>query len=185
MFQWSFLFDWKNPTGYLIAFLVQYISVFCIANAATCYTAVISGSCWIFISMAKDIKQNLNAINEIGKFNKDRSVFLDRLSQLIELHSQAKRLSEICQFFFSLQFRCKSLSFSFWFRFVREFSATYQFILLVFLIWSSATICGTLLMIQMEIVECLTLMLPQKYLIKKKIDSFMNIHKNFLVAAHN
>lgn len=76
----------------------------CVANAATCYTAFISGSCWIFVSMAKDIKQDLNAINEMGKLKADQTAFLARLSQLIKLHSQAKQLSEICVNFFFFMF---------------------------------------------------------------------------------
>lgn len=45
--------------------------------------------------MAVDIKQDLIITNEIGKSESNRSEFLDRLTQLIELNSQAKQLSLI------------------------------------------------------------------------------------------
>lgn len=41
--------------------------------------------------MTKDIKHDLNAFNEIAKSKNRPSASLDRLSQLIELHSDAKR----------------------------------------------------------------------------------------------
>lgn len=69
--------------------------MFCVAHVAFTHTEFISASCWIFISMAKDIEQDLNAIGEIGKSKTDRMEFLSRLSKLIEIHSQAKELSEI------------------------------------------------------------------------------------------
>lgn len=87
-------FDWQNPIGYLVAFVMQYISMFCVSHAAGCHTAFISASCWIFISMAKDIKQELKGINKIGKSNIRSRQFLDRLSQLVTLHAQAKRFDK-------------------------------------------------------------------------------------------
>lgn len=68
--------------------------MFYVAAPANCYTAFVSASCWMFIFMAKDMKQDLNALNEIGKLQMDRAEFLGRLSRMIEFHSQAKQLSK-------------------------------------------------------------------------------------------
>lgn len=65
---------------------------------------------------------------------------------------------------------------SFTFRFVREFCATYQFILLVFLVWSNATICSTLLMIQMEMVKWFT---------HWNLLFFLSYFSKISVATHN
>lgn len=55
--------------------------------------------------MTKDIRHELNAINEMGKMTKyNRSEILNRLSQAIKFHSQVKQFGEIF-LLFALYFR--------------------------------------------------------------------------------
>lgn len=84
--------------------------MYCVAHVAFAHTEFISASCWIFISMAKDIEQDLNAISEIGKSKIDRTEFLGRLSQLIKIHSKAKQLREISILFHFNCLRTSSIS---------------------------------------------------------------------------
>lgn len=63
-------------------------------QAAACHTSFIASSCWMMISLTKDLKEELHAINEIVKNEMNDVVELPkRLSEFVRFHSNAKQLS--------------------------------------------------------------------------------------------
>lgn len=86
-----FPFNWKNPIGYLAAFSVQYFGLLIVAGIGVYFLVFLSGSCWLMISMAHDLKYDLNAIAGVAK---SRSKMNNEFSKFVEFHSDIKQLSE-------------------------------------------------------------------------------------------
>lgn len=130
------------------------MTVICTSHIAICNTGIITGSCCIIISLTKDIEQSLQRINRKVK-NNNKDYCLDQFSKFVQFHANAIQLSEELlhiKMLFTIQpqldvFGC------FFFRLVRDFSEAFDVIIMAFCLWSFATICGILLMIQMETVR--------------------------------
>lgn len=86
-------FEWKTPQGYFIAFSLQYSLVLCTAHIGICNTGFITGSCWMLISLAKDIKEDIHMINEKAQINTNRLELMGEFSQLLSYHSNVRQLS--------------------------------------------------------------------------------------------
>lgn len=84
-------FDWKNPYGYVGAFIVEYITGIYVLGTMLTQTSLIIGSYWLLISLAKDISRGLYGINE----TKLKPLQLERdLINFMKLQSNAKRLGK-------------------------------------------------------------------------------------------
>lgn len=83
-------FEWRNPIGYLIAIIQQYIVTYFCCYFSTLLLCVMIKSLWIFISMARDTKYILMTFNPL---NKNRIEILKRISEFTQLHSNAIQLS--------------------------------------------------------------------------------------------
>lgn len=57
------LFDWKTPIGYLVAWVADTIGTVTVVMVATPFYMYLFGSCWLFISMADDIAMDVTAFN--------------------------------------------------------------------------------------------------------------------------
>lgn len=96
-FQQRFPFDWKNPTGFLVAIFIQYILVVSVMISLKCLVIFEIGLCFMLFPMTKDIKCNLNAINARPK--KNRSKIDEKFPQVVQFHCKLIQLSYANQFF--------------------------------------------------------------------------------------
>lgn len=87
-------FDWRQPSTYLIAFLLQFASIFCIVQSCTCNLSLLFGSCQVLISFTRDLLEQLNILSEIIHRERNRMELNVKLSEFIQFHSTAKELSE-------------------------------------------------------------------------------------------
>lgn len=85
-------FDWKNPIGYFIAFILQAVcAALLIDDASFCMSFTIST--FLFgITVAKDVKRNLKKINKSAKTKEHRSLIMGQLTELLDLFSSLKQL---------------------------------------------------------------------------------------------
>lgn len=135
--------------GYLFAFLYEFVNTFHICLQCACFLIFVAGSGWLISTFVKDIHLELTALNEVNKVKENKAKLNDKLRELVELHQIAKQLS-------FYQYRGKSRinykSF-FIFRFVSDFTSISEYIFTLYFLWTTATICDTLLLFQMELVE--------------------------------
>lgn len=81
-------FDWKNPKGYLIAISIQFVVISIILYAFLCMLILQVEALLMTISMAKDIKYSLYAINKKSKAN--RANIVEPFTEVVQFHSNAK-----------------------------------------------------------------------------------------------
>lgn len=96
--KWRIPFEFKTPFGFLMAFSLQYGSIYCIFHISVCISCFLIGSCWMFETFAKEIKREWNSMKKLGKSKKNQVEFKNRIHRYIEFHSTAKQLSLIFEF---------------------------------------------------------------------------------------
>lgn len=87
-------FDWKTPSGYLLASIFFAGAIFCLLFGFIPLPCLFVGSCWLFICFATDMKNELKKLNVSAK-NKNYRELTQRFSKLIEMHVDVKQLSEL------------------------------------------------------------------------------------------
>ncbi|XP_031621400.1 odorant receptor coreceptor-like [Contarinia nasturtii] len=80
----------------------------------------------MLLAFIKDLKQEVNTMNAIYTAEENRSELKVKLIEFVEFHNTVKEM-------------------------VRNFTGIYEFIFLVYFLWSNLTICSTLLMTQFEL----------------------------------
>lgn len=147
-----FPFDAKTPIGYFIAFIIEIPPMFYVILSSSCYICFVAGSSYVILSFTVDIKQQLAVLNERSKTKRIDAEFNQRFFEFIQFHSVGKQLSlsSICKWFRLIQRTIDSI-----FRFVSEFTDAISFIYCGYFMWTILTICDTLLMLQMELVQYL------------------------------
>lgn len=153
---WSFFyrfpFNTKNPIGYFIASICEYVAIITQAFVVMCIICFAVGITLLLISLAEDIKSALNALEggsnkkEKGKRKSRSKIIMKQLLQLIEFHSNAKELSKF--FYTSLFSISKSFSSGFTYRLIRDFGELIQYICLILFTWALVSICMTMLLVQ-------------------------------------
>lgn len=133
--------------------------MFYITHIGICHAAFVSGTCLMLITMTRIIKEDLSGVNKSVKNNGNRFELMNLLTKCIDFHSIVKQLSILkCRWESSLSINPVEPWFKLhvfpFIRFVTEFSSVYEIVILIVFFWSLLTICGGLLLIQMEIVEC-------------------------------
>lgn len=128
------------------------VVVFSVLQSCYCMICFLIGFCWTMISFGEDIEIELSTLNDAA--TKYSSKIKINLVNIIQFHSKAKQLSSNSIFF--LKQLCHNFSFEKC-RFVFDFLDINEVIILIYFLWSISTICSTLLVIQMEIVEYLTI----------------------------
>lgn len=95
-----FLFDWRNPIGYLIAVTIQYIQAsYLFLFAATMVSAGI-GYYLLGMAIATEIKVGLNSMSESAKLDENQLQMIEQLRDIVEIHSFLYELSELYSPFF-------------------------------------------------------------------------------------
>lgn len=147
-------FNWKCPSGYLIAIVLQWISLtyvfFTIMILLSCG---IAGYCFA-IAVTEDIKCTLNIIEENVKTKVGRRRINRQFAEFIESHAAIKQLSCVRMNENGKIAKLKKVLFTF-FRTVTEFSNLYQPIFMVLFSHSLLITCCAMLLIQIELVECM------------------------------
>lgn len=88
-----FSFDWKNPSGYLLAVGIQTAMAFCVYYFLTCFAALTLG-CFLFsFSFSKEMCKNLRSLNEMAKTSQSEANIFKECTEFISFHSRLKQLS--------------------------------------------------------------------------------------------
>lgn len=90
-----FPFDSKTPIGYMVSFVLEYLMLMYVSYAVACILSIGFGAYSFIIAMTEDIKINVNITNDDIKIKKNRSKIVEQISDFIEIHSNAKQLSEL------------------------------------------------------------------------------------------
>lgn len=100
-----FPFDTNGPIGYLIACIIEYISIGFTYYIIACTTAFGIGIIFTAISMTKELQRILQLINGKVHSNENQSSELSNLfSEFIDIHGIVKQFSIKEHDFFSLQY---------------------------------------------------------------------------------
>lgn len=75
----------------LIFFQTQWY--FCLIFSAVSALGFYIGSCWLFISFVKDIKNDLDLLNVAGKSKRSRMKVTERFCDVVQVYSNVKELS--------------------------------------------------------------------------------------------
>lgn len=150
-----FPFNWRTPLGYLIAFSGQSLGLFYIVQFYCAILCYFYEFCLFSTAFAEDIRREFIALTEAKKKSKE---FQEKMTEIIDLHSQAKELSWI----FERKFRYLNNLINL-FRFVDKFAEINRFHITIYSMWSILTICSTLLLVQNKLVKWLKLILLQNF----------------------
>lgn len=132
-----------------MAFSMEYLLLFAVGCVGLYSLIFLSGSCWLMISMAHDLKCDLQIVADIEK---PKAKLINEFSQFVEFHSDVMQLRR-SPFHFNLPFDY-SIFFNYSvFRLVRVFTNAYHITLMSLLLWTVGFLCGSLLLIQIELVE--------------------------------
>lgn len=106
-----FPFNWKNPVGFLVAISIQYTITAYGLTFCACVFGLAVGCFLYVIALNKIIKASLFNFSQNTRAKIDQIILLEQLIEFIELHSGAKQLSRINNFF-EPQLACESWSVS-------------------------------------------------------------------------
>lgn len=87
-------FDWKTPSGFLIALSIQSILSICVMVTLECLAIFGLGTCLMLFPLTKDMKNNLRTISHDARRKKNRSKIIKQFSQFIQFHSKLIQLSD-------------------------------------------------------------------------------------------
>lgn len=91
IYSFRFPFEWKNPSGSLIAFILIYILQMNLLFFMTCSFCIGVGVYMFITSLTKDLKYNLTIINKLFKAEQNPTELLEQLFNWIQFHSKVKR----------------------------------------------------------------------------------------------
>lgn len=85
-------FDWRNPSGFFMAFSVQCLVWFYVISGAVC-NMILIGGCWMLTSLAIDLNKELETIKDIDNAPEQRSDLVITFNKIIQFHSKSKQFS--------------------------------------------------------------------------------------------
>lgn len=149
-----FPFDVNCLTGYCGAIALEYVMTGYIFLFVGSITSFGVGAFLFLLSGCRDVLSNLHLINKMAKSKRLRAKSMQHVFAFIRLHSKMKQLCE----FLIQNFRSQNLSVvienvDICFRLVKNFSNFWQPIFMTLFPWSLVNVCGTSLMIQIELVS--------------------------------
>lgn len=148
-----FPFDTKNPIGYFIAGICEYVAMITQAFVLMCIFCFAVGTTLLLISSAEDIKCALINLERSSKAKKNRSkIIMKQLLQLIELRSNAKQLNEFFLYFHIWHLKIFLFFSRFTYRLIKVFADLIQYICLILFTWTLVTSCVTMLLIQVFVI---------------------------------
>lgn len=89
-------FNWKTPYGYFIAYVIVSCAAYCTFYCAYWVLCFLIGSCWLFVTIAEDITNDLKQlnINEDKVSHESRQKLQRRIIiNIVRLHVDATQLS--------------------------------------------------------------------------------------------
>lgn len=89
-----FPFDWKTPSGYLVAWIAQLVGLFALYTAVIPFFIFIFGLCWLFNAIVRDISVDSSVAFKNIKMTADGypdAESIERICDAIQLHSDAKQ----------------------------------------------------------------------------------------------
>lgn len=93
-FRIRFPYDWRNPSGYLVAISIQYFLAFYPSRYVGCFLCFAFGAFMFSMATVEILKNELHAIDMMGSGRKTREKMLKSFSEFIRRHADAKQLSE-------------------------------------------------------------------------------------------
>lgn len=123
-----FPFDYKTPFGYLGAFSVVSIGAFFTICCEVYVICFIVGSTWLFSFFVQDIAKDLPNLNAVADGATNERQLKLCFGNIARCHSDVKR-------------------------FVGEFNEIYEFITFTYFLWSISSICSSIFVVQMQLVE--------------------------------
>lgn len=85
-----FPFNYKNPLGYIFAFLVTYAIIFYMIFFGVARISFMLKTFWNFVSLAKDLKTDLVSIESSTE---NRPTTMKQFNKFIQFHTNVKQLS--------------------------------------------------------------------------------------------
>lgn len=87
------VFDWRNPTGFIFAYIIeQSVSAYITMVAASLIIHGF-GSIWIFLAFVDDMCIELISLNDYKKTKKNPIIIYKHLCSIIHFQNQIKKLS--------------------------------------------------------------------------------------------
>lgn len=146
-------FDTKNPIGFIVAGLIQYVFGISLMITIECLAIIVFGTYFMLFPLTKDIKRNLKMINFNAKRRKSRLKIGNRFSQFVQFHSKLLQLSHEGIKLTVFQMNQRQSQFPLFFcRLIHDLSNLMKLILIVALIWSIAGICSMMLLLKLKLV---------------------------------
>lgn len=121
-------FDWKTPFGYLIALLCETSAFYSTVLVCVPLICILVGPCILFMSMAKDITDELRLLDGIGETNRCERRIKERFCHVVQMFADVKQL-------------------------ISEFNQISEVITTMFFFWTILVICSTLVVVQKELVS--------------------------------
>ena len=107
---WRWPFNDKTPIGFLFASFFGDAGSFSIIIVYLSAISLLLGSCWLFISFAEDIENDLNVLNIRRRSSRSSTQMKQHLCDIVKVYSDVQELSiEILISKYS-QFNCKFIS---------------------------------------------------------------------------
>lgn len=85
------IFDWRTPTTYMFAFIVQFLFI---AYASVNDSALLShsfGSVWMFMASVDDIKIDMSNLNDLNRNETSDAKLYEYLCEFIRFHTEIKQ----------------------------------------------------------------------------------------------
>lgn len=86
-------FDWKDPIFYLFGFLIDSWVVYCVLTICAAVINYAVASCLMLLVFIKDLKQEADTLNAIGKTERSQTEIKEIFFNFIEFHVHVKELS--------------------------------------------------------------------------------------------
>lgn len=87
--------DWKNPAGYLVACVEQYIVMAYFSHFCAAALSLKIGCYFMDMEFIRDIKNDISSISQTAKSRKNHPDMLRQMPGSIKFHSHVKQLSSI------------------------------------------------------------------------------------------
>lgn len=96
--KFRFIFDWRNPFGYFIAVIMEYICATNLLLIGTSMFTLTLGAPLLGYTVINDFKTYLNKIDKMGKLRKTHLQATEQFYDFVQLHTLMKQLSDFSIF---------------------------------------------------------------------------------------
>lgn len=143
-------FNCKTPFGFILYTVFASAGTLCILFNLIQTTCFFIGSCWLYICLAKNLRNDLSLLNVHRKAKERNKKIKECFCQIVQNFADVKELSgklskTIAEIDGKLFFMI--------FRFICEFSDIYEYMLFFLFLWTLLSICSCLLLILAKLVE--------------------------------